>query len=54
MPSVKVEDRVEPTGVLLPMKVGVITRIIPNTHNIEAGTQYEVDFGQTQETFLSN
>jgi len=53
MPSFKVGDRVERIGVLVPrwMKVGIVTKVIPNKHGIEWATQYQVDFGEMKETF---
>ena len=51
MPSFKVGDRVERIGVLVPiwMKVGIVTKVIPNKHGIEWATQYK--FGDMKETF---
>ena len=53
MPSFNVGDRVEPIGVLVPiwMKIGIITKVIPNEHGIEWATQYEVRFGEIKGTF---
>jgi hypothetical protein len=52
MPSFKVGDRVERIGVLVPiwMKVGIVTKVIPNKHGIDWATQYQVDFGEMKET----
>jgi len=33
------------------MKVGIVTKVIPNKHGIESATQYQVDFGEMKETF---
>jgi len=53
MPSFNVGDRVERIGVLVPiwMKIGIITKVIPNEHGIEWATQYEVRFGEIKGTF---
>src|SRR5215831_20825975 len=53
MPSFKIGDRVERISVLAPtwMKVGIVTRVIPNKHGIDWATQYEVVFGEMKETF---
>ena len=52
MPSFKLGDRVERIGVLVPiwMKVGIVTKVIPNKHGIDWATQYQVDFGEMKET----
>ena len=57
MPSFKVGDRVERIGELFPtiwMKVGIVTKVIPNEHGIEWATQYQVDFGEMKETFYQS
>jgi len=56
MPSFKVGDRVERIGVLVPiwMKVGIVTKVIPNKHGINWATQYQVDFGRNGGNCLSN
>ena len=53
MPSFRVGDRVERVGPLAPvwMKVGIVTKVIPNKDGIEWATQYQVEFGETKETF---
>jgi len=40
-------------GALVPtwMKIGMITKVIPNKDGFDWATQYEVDFGQRTETF---
>jgi hypothetical protein len=52
MTSFKVGDRVERIGVLVPIwiKVGIVTKVIPNKHGIDWATQYQVDFGEMKET----
>jgi len=54
MPLFKVGDHVERIGVLGPkwMKVGIITRVIPNEYGIESATEYEVDFGELAKATL--
>jgi len=54
MPLFRVGDRVERIGVLGPqwMKVGIITRVIPNEYGIESATEYEVDFGELAKATL--
>jgi hypothetical protein len=32
------------------MKVGIVTKVIPNKHGIDWATQYQVDFGEMKET----
>jgi len=53
MPLFKVGDRVERIGPLVPiwMKVGIVTKVIPNEHDMAWATQYQVDFGEMKETF---
>jgi len=52
MPSFKVGDRVKRIGVLVPiwMKVGIVTKVIPNKDGIDWATQYQVDFGEMKKT----
>jgi len=54
MTSFKVGDRVERIGVLVPIwiKVGIVTKVIPNKHGIDWATQYQVDFGEMKETLF--
>ena len=49
----KLGDRVERMGALVPtwMKIGMITKVIPNKDGFDWATQYEVEFGQRTETF---
>ena len=56
MPLFKVGDRVERMGPLIPkwMKVGIVTKVIPNEYGLEWATQYQVDFGELKETFYQS
>jgi hypothetical protein len=52
----KVGDRVERIGPLVPiwMKVGIITKVIPNKDGIKWACQYDVQFGELKGTFYQN